>query len=138
MLPGSDCGDDSVCHVDKCVPKSELDSSILTPQYVDDYLDLTKHCKAAGTPNELKASNKDPREEIKCVDWENDFLCEPSATCPDHKDEGYFGLHIRHACCAKCSKKPSIAVAAFSNHARQNSKNTVSIFPLIFLFFFLF
>ena len=137
MLPGSSCGENSVCHMDKCVPKNELDSSISTPQYETNTLDLTNYCKAVGTPSELTESNKDPRQAVQCVNWEDDFLCQPSATCPADDDESFTGLYVRHVCCAKCSKKPGSISTMFGN-ARRNSNDTKGIFLVIILLSFAF
>ena len=134
MLPGSSCGKGFVCHMDKCVLKDELDSSIVASQEVTEYLDLSKHCKAGNPPSELKASNKDPRQDVQCIDWENDLICRPSVPCPADNAEDAGALYERHMCCAKCSKNPTQVLAAF-NHARENSKNTISIFSFIVLFF---
>jgi hypothetical protein len=135
MLPGSSCGDNSICYLDKCVSITELDSSILNPEYELDILDLNKHCTSGGDPNELKSSNHDPHQTVQCINWENDFLCETSRTCPQNDDSSVGGLYIKHLCCEKCSPKSSSILSAF-NYARINEESSKIL--LSFMLFFCF
>lgn len=137
MLPGSTCGENMVCHKDKCVQKSEVDSLISNVEYETNTLDLTNFCKAPGTPSELTASNKDPKTAVQCVNWEDDFMCKPSSECPAGDDEEFVGLYVRHICCAKCSNDPG-AVSAMFGDARRNSIHTRDIVFVIILSFFFF
>lgn len=132
MLPGSECGEKSICHLDKCVLKSDIESHLKT-EYITETLDLTKHCTSDGDVNVLKDSNTDRRESIQCIDWEDDVLCESSQSCPDSNDNSVLGLYIKHVCCKKCSSSlPTAAFAAFN----QSRKNRIcSIIISISLFF---
>jgi hypothetical protein len=127
MLPGSECGVNSICYLDQCVLINEVDLNI---EYDANTLDLTTHCTSGHDANELSASNHDLHHEIECVDWENDFLCAQS--CPKPDDSSTTGLYIRHVCCGKCSPKSHPVVQLFS-HGRL--KSNCSILPLIIFIF---
>jgi len=133
MLPGSSCGENSVCYLDKCVSINELDSSLLNPEYEMDILDLSKHCSSNGDPQEFKSSNHDPHQTIQCINWENDFLCESSRTCPKSDDSTVGGLYMKHLCCEKCSSKFASILSIF-NHARKKELNLRKfLLPFFFL-----
>ncbi len=133
MLPGSSCGDNSMCYLDKCVPITELDSSILNPEYEMNVLDLRKHCSSGGDSNVLKSSNHDPHQAIQCINWENDFLCEATRACPRDGDSNAGDLYIKHLCCEKCSSKSTSTLIAF-NHVRTHNESSKIL--LSFLLFF--
>jgi hypothetical protein len=134
MLPGSDCGDNSICHLDQCVSMNDLDSSVLTTEFDSEILDLTKHCTSGGDSNALKVSNHDSHHAIQCLDWENDFLCEQSRSCPTSDDSSFLGLYTKHICCKKCSSKAVRSVISAFNQARRNENCSIIIF--IFLVFY--
>ena len=75
MLPGSECGINSICYLDQCVSINDVDLNI---EYVNDILDLTTYCTSGHDPNKLSVSNHDVHHDIECIDWENDFLCQSS------------------------------------------------------------
>ncbi len=135
MLPGSECGRNSICYRDQCVSMSDLDSSLFNIEYNTETLDLTTHCSLGSTPNELTSSNHDPHTEPVCINWENDFLCEQSQACPKNSDSSTLGLYIRHVCCGKCSSKPYLVVALF-NRARRNQTCSILI-SFVFISFIL-
>ena len=135
MLPGSFCDENSICYFDKCVPITELDSSILNPEYEMDVRDLRQHCSSGGDPNVLKSSNRDPHQPIECINWENDFLCEATQACPKHDGSTTSDLYIKHLCCEKCSSKSTSIINAF-NHVRTNNESSKILLSFI-LFFFL-
>jgi hypothetical protein len=134
MLPGSNCGNNSICYLDQCISMNNLDLSLLNIEYDTEILDLTTYCSSNGDSNVLKDSNHDPHHAIECINWENDFLCEKSRLCPKSDDSSIFGLYIKHVCCEKCSSKSNLDISAF-NQARRKAK--CSIIISICLIFFL-
>ncbi|CAF3675070.1 unnamed protein product [Adineta steineri] len=136
MLPGSQCDINSVCYEDQCVSLDNLDSSLTNIEYDNKILDLTTHCTSNNNPEDLKASNHDPHTDIKCINWENDYLCHPSEACPQTDDSSTRGLYIRHVCCAKCSSTPH-TISTILNRARINQRymmSSIFIVWIVFLF----
>jgi hypothetical protein len=135
MLPGSECGLNSICYLDQCVSINDLDPSVLNIEYETEILDLSTHCTSGHGPSDLTASNHDPRNEVKCINWETDFLCEQSQKCPKSDDSSVRGLYTRHICCEKCAPKSHSVIAAFSR-ARINGRSSlfISIIWIILLF----
>ncbi|CAF2818352.1 unnamed protein product [Rotaria sp. Silwood2] len=105
MLPGSECGENLICYLDKCVSKNDIDPSLFNSDFDTEILYLNTHCSSGNNPKELAAHNHDLHHGIECIDWENDFLCEPSQRCPKVDDSSTLDLYIKHVCCAKCSPK---------------------------------
>jgi len=135
MLPGSECGDNSICYLDQCISMNNLDSSLLNIEYDTEILDLTTHCSSGGDSNVLKTSNHDRHHDIQCINWENDFLCEQSRSCPKSDDSSVTGLYIKHICCEKCSSKFTSDLSAF-NQARRKAKCSI-IISISWIFFVL-
>ncbi|CAF4544880.1 unnamed protein product [Rotaria sp. Silwood1] len=130
MLPGSECGENSICYLDKCVSKNDINPSLFNNDFDTEILYLNTHCSSSNNPKELSASNYDSRHNIECIDWENDFLCEPSQSCPKPDDSSTLDLYIKHVCCAKCSSKVNSIITLF-NQARVY--RTSPMFVLIIL-----
>ena len=135
MLPGSECGDKSICYLDQCVSENDLDSSLLNSEFDDEILDLTTHCSSGQSANELAASNQDPHYAIECINWENDFLCKRSQACPTEDDSSTQGLYIKHVCCGKCSTNFESIKTIFSRAKLNQSWSIFIITVISFLFF---
>ncbi|CAF1505143.1 unnamed protein product [Rotaria magnacalcarata] len=136
MLPGSECGENSICYLDKCVSNSDLDSSVLIKDYDIEILNLHTHCTSGHKPEDLTASNHDPHNRIQCIDWENDFLCQKSQKCPKDDASSTVDLYRKHICCATCSKDINSVVDTF-NRARLNQTRSTFTFIIIMIGFFL-
>ncbi|CAF4548753.1 unnamed protein product [Rotaria socialis] len=130
MLPGSECGENSICYLDKCVSNSDLDSSLLIKDYDIETLNLHAHCTSGHKPEDLTASNHDPHHRIQCIDWENDFLCQKSQKCPTDGASSTVDLYRKHICCATCSKDINSVVDTF-NRARLNQTRSTFTFIII-------
>jgi hypothetical protein len=131
MLPGSDCGDNSICYLDQCISRNNIDLNI---EYDINIRDLTEHCSSGGNLNTLKSSNHDPHDAVQCTNLENDFLCEQSQSCPKSNDLSISGLYIRHICCEKCSLEIHSIQSAFNQAKRINSFFITFFIYLIILY----
>ncbi|CAF0814562.1 unnamed protein product [Rotaria sordida] len=136
MLPGSECGENSICYRDKCVSKNNIDPLLFNNDFDTEILYLNTHCSSSNNPKELVASNHDIHHNIECIDWENDFLCEPSQICPKIDDSTTLDLYIKHVCCAKCSPKGNSIVALF-NKTRINRIDSMFILMILISLCFL-
>lgn len=132
MLPGSKCGEESICYRDQCVLKSSLGPEVFETQIVNEYQNLKGYCEGSRDIDNLKSSNKDPHPPDECVNWESDFLCAASETCPTSNKEDTIALYTRHVCCEKCSSKRAVA-KAFKGRARSVHTNISIIFMNIFI-----
>lgn len=125
MLPGSECDQGSICHLDQCIAKDKLDPKLFISEFVTDTLDLATHCASGAGVSALQESNGDTRNAIECIDWESEDLCKPSDSCPEPGRRDVKALYTNHICCAKCSSKPKKVAALFS---RADSLSTASIY----------
>lgn len=136
MLPGSTCGPgDSICYMDKCSPKSEIDPEALQIDYDDNVLNLKSQCSSepATIATALSESNDDPRQPMTCDDWEDDFLCVSKRECPDSGQKGVAALYMNHVCCGKCTTNFDKVIAVFG-HAESIEITWISIsLPLLIL-----
>lgn len=135
MLPASDCGEDSICYLDDCVPKIQLDPQLLQIEYDTNVQDLTEHCSSGGQPSALTESNNEPRQPLRCVDWEDDFLCHPDRQCPPSGKTDAGSLYMKHVCCAKCASNQEAVIAIFSSASSFKITGILFLLPLLTLFY---
>ena len=137
MLPGSSCGDDSICFSDECVPKSKIDPMFLKQTHDEETLDLSDYCSSGKGPIALSESNQDLKMPLQCIDWENDVLCKDEIPCPSEEQEDHQALYMNHVCCKKCSPtRDQVATIIHGDASFQTSSILLIIISMPFSFIF--
>jgi hypothetical protein len=114
MLPGSDCGYNEICYRDQCVTIDASQSYVFNGDTEANGLDLTAYCSSDRDRPILSTNQRDTQMRKVCVNWEDDFLCHPSRSCPNEDDTSIGALYIKHMCCRKCSPNADEVSQIFS------------------------